>query len=132
MTVLLTIKGTQTVDGESDTVTQETKGLLEQTDDGWRLAYTDGGVPTLLKTTPTQVTLTRAGGSPMVWEVGKRHTCEYQTPYGALPLGITTDKITVFLGDDGGKVALDYTLDQNEQPISGNRLEITVAVPEKG
>ena len=132
MTVLLTIKGTQRVDGDADTVTQELRGFLERIDGGWRLAYTDDGVPTLLQIALSQVTLSRAGGAPMTWEVGKRHLCEYQTPYGALPLGITTENVIVSLDADGGKVALEYTLDQNGQPISANSLEILVAVPEKG
>ena len=134
MTILLTITGTQWVDGEADTVTQEVTGTLDRTTDGWRLAYTDNGVPAVLQTTSVRVTLTRGGvaASVMVWEKGKRHTCEYQTPYGALPLGITAEQVAVTLGKSGGKVVLTYTIDQNEQPISVNALEITVAVPEKG
>lgn len=134
MTVLLTITGTQWVDGETDTVTQKVTGVLDRTADGWRLTYTDNGVPAVLQTNPSCVTLTRGedAASAMVWEKGKRHTCEYQTPYGVLPLGLTAKNVAVALDDNGGKVVLAYILDQNEQPVSANILEIAAAVPEKG
>lgn len=134
MTVLLTLTGTQWVDGEADTVTQKVTGVLDRTADGWRLTYTDNGVPAVLQTNPSCVTLTRGEDavSAMVWEKGKRHTCEYQTPYGVLPLGLTAKNVAVALDDNGGKVVLAYILDQNEQPVSANTLEIAAAVPEKG
>jgi uncharacterized beta-barrel protein YwiB (DUF1934 family) len=73
------------------------------------------------------VTMLKAGTpTRLVLEEGKRHSCVYSTQFGPISLGIYTESVRSSLGENGGKLFLDYTLDLNATLTSFNTVSVTV------
>ena len=73
-----------------------------------------------------RVTMTKAGGTKLILEKDKRHSCAYNTLYGALILGVYTSDIESTLDENGGELKIRYTLDINSSLASENSIHIKV------
>lgn len=131
--VLITIRGEQTVEGQSDSVEMSAKGTIEELEDGYALSYVERegpmeGTVTRLKVSGRRVELLRLGryGSEMILERGRRHMCSYPTPYGDLLLGVFANRVEHRIKDGSGKIEVAYTLDSNNTLASKNKLQITL------
>ena len=73
-----------------------------------------------------RVTLTRVGeyNSEMVFEEGNRHLSLYNTPYGAVSMGVNTRHLLAELDDNGGCVEVDYTLEVEGAVVGRNTFQI--------
>ncbi len=134
MNVLIHIKGTQTVDGESEVVELTTAGTMEPLTEGWKLCYDEteatglAGTTTHLTATEGRVQLERVGAHPsmLVLEKGRRHHCTYNTPYGAIDLGTYATSMNNRLEAGGGKLDFSYTLGFNGGVSAEHTINITV------
>lgn len=134
MKVMITVRGTQHVDGESDTVELTTEAMMREDADGFTLCYRETaatgmeGTLTLLRIQPEKVTMERRGNAAglLVLELKKRHVCSYATPVGSLMLGVFTDHMEQQLTLGGGKLLVSYTLDVGGRMMSRQDLDITV------
>jgi len=92
------------------------------------------GTRTTFHVSPRMVTLTREGtlNAQMVFEQGKKHMFLYETPYGATSMGVDTRRLAYGLGDDGGKMEIDYTIDVDSVVVSENSFVISVREPGAG
>lgn len=134
MKVMITVTGTQHVDGQTDTVELTTGGMMKAEDDGFTLCYKEtaatgmDGTLTTLRVQPEKVTLERRGTSAglLVLEHKKRHVCSYATPVGSLMLGVFTDRMEQNLSLGGGTLDVSYTLDVGGSMMSRQDLHITV------
>lgn len=134
--VTLTIRSVQTLPGESPSpaVEQAMTGNLRQEGDSLILTYTEGGdsglegVRTTLRHVPGQVTLLREGAwrSQMVFQEGVRHSSQYETPYGALPLHISTRRVRSTLTGLGGELELEYDMELAGQSAGLTHFQLTV------
>ena len=81
---------------------------------------------------PKRVTLLRVGevNSQMVFEEGRRHLSMYNTPYGALSVGVNTRKMRTQLSDKGGSIEIDYAI-EIDHALAGQNL-FRISVREKG
>lgn len=127
----------QTMDGEHDKIEMSVVGTIHAGENGHVLEYTeyDDGLKTFTTVTPlgnrsVQVTRTGAFGSEMQFEVGKRSSTVYSTPYGELVMGVYTKRIENTLGEQGGRLAFAYTTDFAQQGVMHNRMTLTVEVAE--
>ena len=79
-----------------------------------------------------RVTLLRVGevNSQMVFEEGRRHLSMYDTPYGALSVGINTRKMRAELDARGGNIEIDYAI-EIDHALAGQNL-FRIHVREKG
>ena len=101
--VIISIKGMQSLDGaENETVELVTEGTLIRDGDGeYTISYQESEVTGMEGTLTTfqiergRVTLLRIGefNSQMVFEQGRRHLSMYDTPYGALSVGVNTRRM---------------------------------------
>lgn len=76
-----------------------------------------------------QVTITRRGregATCLCLENGRRHQCLYETPFGALNLGVYTDRIDSSLGEYGGELIFHYLLDVNGTSTTENNVRVSV------
>ncbi len=134
MQAIIKIVGTQTVDGETDTVELTTAGSLEQSPDGWTIRYEESeatgleGTSTTVHVSPNKVLLERTGtnASFLVLEKHKRHHSNYNTPYGAIDLGTYATALEYDLNDHGGSLQFAYTLGFNGSVTSEHTVNITV------
>jgi len=134
--VIISIKGKQSFeDVDDDTIELVTEGLLAKEGEGeYTLSYQESELTGLEGTLTTfqieqgRVTLMRIGevNSQMVFEEGRRHLSMYETPYGALSIGVNTRKMRSSLGDSGGEIMIDYALEIDHSVAGLNFFQINV------
>jgi uncharacterized beta-barrel protein YwiB (DUF1934 family) len=134
--VLISIKGTVLADGAPpDIIELITSGRYYNKEGSYYITYKESeatgfkGVTTTLKVDGEScVTMTRGGasGSRLILESGRRHLCHYDTGYGQLMVGVSSCKIRSDLGDRGGELTFNYTLDINANQVSQNEVNVSV------
>ena len=138
--VIISIKGVQSTDnGQPEVIELVTEGkLLDCGDAGYTLTYQESqltgleGTLTTFQIEPDRVTLLRVGevNSQMVFEEGRRHLSMYDTPYGALSIGVNTRRMRSDLSASGGSIEIDYAI-EIDHALAGQNL-FRIQVREKG
>ena len=134
--VLVSIKGTQIIDGEKDTVEMITAGTWYEKNGKQYLLYEESyeevqvTTKNTLKITPELIEVSKKGvvSSKMIYELGKKHQTNYMTPMGMIVLGITTVDIFVEADADTLRVEIKYAMEMNGQFVSNNTMEIQATV----
>ena len=62
----------------------------------------------------------------LVVQKGKKHFCHYETPFGEFAVGVAAKWVRNKLSDEGGTLALRYTVDANSTLLSDNEIKIDV------
>ena len=118
--VIISIKGSQLYEGQDPDVTDlVTAGTLLREQEGYTIAYQETeltgleGTTTKLRIEGPRVTLLRQGSvnSQMIFEVGRKHLSMYETPYGALAVGIETRRLKNTVDEAGGDLEIDYAIE---------------------
>ena len=75
-----------------------------------------------------QVTLVRTGefNTQMVFQEGRRHLSMYNTPYGAMAIGVNTRHLLADLTDQGGDIEIDYAIEVDHALAGRNVFQIKV------
>lgn len=133
--VMITINSSQTIDGsESQGAELITQGTYSFTEGLIRFSYQESeltgmeGTKTDFLVGREEIVLSREGTvtARMVFRRGKKHLFLYETPYGALTLGLDTHRIQSSLGEHGGGLEIEYDLDFERAHISRNKFKINV------
>ena len=118
--VIISIKGSQLYKGQDPDVTElVTAGTLRREQEGYTIAYQETeltgleGTTTKLRIEGPRVTLLRQGSvnSQMIFEVGRKHLSMYETPYGALAVGVETRRLKNTVDEAGGDLEIDYAIE---------------------
>ena len=137
--VVISIKGMQQYeDADPDTIELVTAGRLQKEGESYTLSYQESEVTGLEGTLTTiqvegeQVTLMRMGefNAQMVFQEGRRHLSMYNTPYGAMAIGVNTRRLLADLNDQGGDIEIDYAI-EIDHALAGQNL-FRIQVREKG
>lgn len=134
--VLVSVKGTQVIDGERDTIEVITAGtwyekngkqylMYEETYEGMQVTTKN-----VVKITPEVIEVTKKGAisSKMIYERGKKNMSNYMTPMGMIVLGITTKDIFVEANEDKLQMEIRYAMEMNGQFVSDSTLAMTATV----
>ena len=133
--VVISIKGMQKYQGQDpDTVELVTEGRLQREGDSYTLSYQESeitgleGTLTTIRVEPEQVTLLRVGefNSQMVFQEGRRHLSMYNTPYGAMAIGVNTRRLSAQLDEAGVDIEIDYALEVDHAVAGRNSFQINV------
>ncbi len=132
--VFITIKGTGDAGGAPDVVEFSSEGSMDWQCDKTVLCYKEGegiGVDDVLTTltiTPESVVMERSGGLNSRLEIipQRRSSTIYATAIGEMQIGVYGEAIQNSIKENGGRLQMKYTLDQNLQVVSRNTIEITV------
>lgn len=131
--ILLTIKDTHVVDDNKESYEMTTRGTWESYIDGYKIEYDEQydelkGCHTELTVNGTCVSMVRTGSfnTEMIIEKGKRHNCQYQSPFGSMLIGISAQKVSSDIKDGKGTLELKYTIDFYGGVASENELVITL------
>lgn len=130
--VVISIKGMQKYeDADPDIVELVTEGRLMRDGSGYTLSYQESELTGLEGTLTTiqveqegeQVTLMRVGevNAQMVFQEGRRHLSMYNTPYGAMAIGVNTRHLLADLNDQGGDIEIDYAI-EIDHAIAGRNI----------
>lgn len=132
---LITLKGSQSHDGELNDYEMTTVGTFIKKDDKYYVTYKGSEITgyenstTTLKIKPDFVSMMRFGNThtQMIFQKdNKKNLGYYETPVGQLSVGVTTREITVNLTEEGGEVKLDYWLDLNGGGEVRNGLHVLI------
>ncbi len=133
---LISIVGTQEIDGETDRIELTTVGTYVHKGSSRYIVYHEFNedfpsekVTSILKVEDEKrVTLIRSGGqrSRLVLEKGKRHLCHYDTGLGSLMVGVFAQSIRSDLTDAGGTLDVSYSLDINSGLNSMNEIFVDI------
>lgn len=132
--VLVTVKGTQNVNGEDFEVELTCEGYYKYSPEGSVLYYTETedtgfeNTDTTLEIKSDTVTMSRSGGAStyLYLKKGERYTSTYTTPYGNLSIGVRTKKVNVDINESGGIVEAAYSMDVPPESLSENTIAITI------
>jgi uncharacterized beta-barrel protein YwiB (DUF1934 family) len=134
--VLISIRGTVSAEGAApDVIELVTEGRYYNKEGSYFISYAEseatgfGGSTTTLRVEgDDRVTLTRRGraATRLVLERGRRHLCQYDTGEGQLLVGVSDCRILSSLGDSGGELTFNYSLDINSSLVSKNEVYISV------
>ena len=134
--VVISIKGMQQYeDTDPDTIELVTQGRLQREGESYTLSYQESevtglgvGTLTTIQVDGGQVTLMRAGevNAQMVFQEGRRHLSMYNTPYGAMAVGVNTRRLLADLNDHGGDIEIDYAVEVDHAIAGRNIFQIKV------
>ena len=134
--VIISIKGKQLyAESSPDEMELVTSGTLHWDDQGGcTVTYQESeltgleGTTTRLHIDGGRVTLLREGSinSQMVFEEGRRHLSMYETPYGALSIGVNTRRMRSTLGEAGGDLEIDYAIEIDNLVAGQNMFRMNV------
>lgn len=140
--VIISIKGMQKYeDAEPDTIELVTEGRLERDgESGYTLSYQESqltgleGTLTTFQIEPERITLMRVGevNAQMVFEQGRRHLSMYNTPYGAMAVGVNTRHVKSSIGESGGDIEIDYAIEIDHAIAGRNSFQINVRESQGG
>ena len=134
---LITIDGYMTIDGDTDSVSLTTLGSYQVKNGKHYIVYKEteatgfAGCTTTLKAWENGVSMTRFGGegsSNLLIEKGAINLCNYQTMAGPIMLDINGIDIVNNLGDHGGELIFEYSLNAGGMLVSDNKVKVKVKV----
>lgn len=117
----------QTIDGETDIISEQGTGSLRENDGKWYIMYKTGDVSVMLKVEDEKVHVKRSGeyGSDIDYVKGKKTSFSYTTPYGIMDMELYTSDIKFSMSMFGGVVVLEYQLYAGSGIIE-NKMEIKI------
>ena len=133
--VMISVKGIQQFDAaDKDSIELVTRGSLERNGGMLTLQYEESeltgleGTLTTIQVEPERVTMLRTGqvNTQMVFQEGRRHLSMYNTPYGAMTVGVNTRHLYAELGEDGGEIEIDYNIEIDHTVTGRNVFRINV------
>jgi len=132
--VLIAIKGMQELDGTSAGDELVTPGLYTHNNGITKFTYMESeltgmeGTKTTFEIQKSFVTLTRIGtvNSQMVFETGRKHFFMYDTPFGAMTMGVSTSSISSKMDEHGGDLEIRCMIDMENSLVSRNVFKINV------
>ena len=139
--VVISIRGMQKYEGTPpDVVELVTEGRLAREGESYTLSYQEseitglGGTLTTIQVEGEQVTLMRVGeyNSQMVFQEGRRHLSMYDTPYGAMTIGVNTRHLLAQLTDQGGDIEVDYAIEVDHAMTGRSIFRINVKEAQGG
>ena len=139
--VVISIKGIQKYENtDPDVIELVTAGRLTRVGESYTLSYQESeltgleGTLTTIQVEGEQVTLMRAGevNSQMVFQEGRRHLSMYNTPYGAMAIGVNTRHLLADLTDQGGDIEIDYAIEIDHALAGRNVFQIKVSENQGG
>ncbi|MDE7097670.1 MAG: DUF1934 domain-containing protein, partial [Ruminococcus sp.] len=128
--VMISLTSIQYQDDEKSETELLTKASFTQFGEAYIISYEDtettgfeGSITTITIYKNESASIVRKGtaNSVLSLETGKKHYCQYDTPYGSMQIGIYTHKIENDIAKNG-KLYLKYTLDLNSLYLSDNEI----------
>lgn len=132
--VLISLTSIQWQDNERNDTELLTKASVSRSEGKDVISYEDtsatgfeGSVTTITVDGDKSASIIRKGtaNSVLSLEIGRKHYCQYGTPYGDMRIGVYTHAIDNTITKDG-RLYLKYTLDLNSSYLSDNEIIMTI------
>ena len=121
---------------DDDMIEVVSPGSFEKIEDGFKAIYEETeisgmeGTTTILTIKENQVILEREGttSTKMIFKEDEDSIVLYNTPYGMLEMAISTNNLDVKIGEDGGKLNIEYEMSVYGQPPFNTKLSLSIKV----
>lgn len=131
--VIITIESKQSDYEGSSKVELVTEGKLTTVGSGFEVSYDEteatgfAGSHTRLTYSDGYITMDRSGSTStkLILELGKRHLCNYGTPYGDMMVGVSTSMVTARIDAEGARMEFHYTIDINSEKIGDHEIVLS-------
>ena len=132
--VLISLTSIQWQDDEKNETELVTRASLSKTGSQNIISYEDtsatgfeGSITTITVEGNDSVSIIRRGtaNSVLSLEIGRKHYCQYGTPFGDMRIGVYTHAIDNTIEKDG-RLYLKYTLDLNSSYLSDNEIIMNI------
>ncbi len=132
--VLISLTSIQWQDGEKTETELVTNAKYSTVSGCQVISYEDtsatgfeGSVTTIRTDKNKNASITRSGtaNSVLSLEMGRKHFCQYGTPYGNMQIGVYTHTIRNEL-EKNGRLYFKYTLDLNASYLSDNEIILEI------
>ncbi|MGE4549199.1 MAG: DUF1934 domain-containing protein [Intestinibacillus sp.] len=133
--VLVAISSTQHFEGcDPEQIDLVTCALLYERGGAYYIVYDESaltgleGTRTTVKLDGRTVLMRRAGTYPsqMLFVENQRHVGLYETGYGAMTVATHTSRVRNTVGDNGGELAIDYTVEVDNNVAGEHHFEMVV------
>lgn len=133
--VIITIRGLQQYeDSDADRIELVTEGRFYRKGETYYATYREsaltglGDTTTTMKFEPNRVTVVRFGDTHthLVFEEGQKHLSYYDTGFGSLTVGVSTQQIRKSLSPCGGQVEVDYSMEINHALAGENAFRVQI------
>lgn len=131
----ISLVSTQSDGKNSEQTELITRGRFEKKGDRYVISYNeteatgfDGAVTELSVYGNQKVVLNHTGEymSNLIVEMGKKHHCQYGTPYGDIIVGVNSKEINSNLTEKGGSLNFKYVIDVNSGYVGDFDISIDV------
>lgn len=132
--VMISLTSIQIQDDERSETELLTKAVFFHKDGFDIISYEDtsatgfeGSTTTIKIDNGKTASITREGtaNSVLSLEIGRKHFCQYNVPFGSMQIGVYTHIIENSLSENG-RIYMKYTLDLNSSYLSDNEIIMTV------
>ncbi|SEK79722.1 Uncharacterized beta-barrel protein YwiB, DUF1934 family [Ruminococcus sp. YRD2003] len=132
--VLISLTSIQWQDNEKNETELFTRASLSRSGDKDVISYEDtsatgfdGSVTTITVSGNDSASIIRRGtaNSVLSLEIGRKHYCQYGTPFGDMRIGVYTHAIDNTIEKDG-RLYMKYTLDLNSSYLSDNEIIMNI------
>jgi uncharacterized beta-barrel protein YwiB (DUF1934 family) len=132
--VLISLTSIQWQDDEKNETELLTRASLSKAGSQDVISYEDtsatgfeGSVTTITVDGSSSASIIRRGtaNSVLSLEIGRKHYCQYGTPFGDMRIGVYTHAIDNTIEKDG-RLYLKYTLDLNSSYLSDNEIIMNI------
>ena len=134
--VLIKLISTQNDGEDSESTELITRGKFGREKDGYIIEYDEteatgyAGSKTKIKAFDSgrKIAMERTGStqSTLIAELGKKHHCQYGTPYGDFMVGVNTKEIKKELDSGGGQLDFSYVIDINSSFVGDFRIFVNI------
>ena len=133
MRVQVTVRSSQTLDGQTEKQQFTATGMLTRHGEETHLRYAEQGegmegVITTLTVSGKRVSIARGGREALCIETGVCHTWAYPTPYGTFSVGVTGRSLHADVRGETGSIDMRYALDTDGVPAGEIACRITYKV----
>lgn len=138
--VLLSISSTQQFEGcEPEHIDLMTQAQLYERNGKYYIVYDETeltgleGTRTMVKMDSGTVSMIRTGAYPseLLFAEDQRHVGLYQTEFGALTISTHTDRLENSIGEQGGALDIEYTIEVDNSMVGHHRFRMTVVPAEE-
>lgn len=131
---LISVKTKQIIDGQEETIELISEGIYYKDEDVYIAEYDESEISGMEGTRTTiiidddSLNIIRRGTtvSDLKFKKGESHTAFYSTPYGALEITVSTNKIDIEADDNGAKVELEYKMQATGLEPIVNELKLNI------
>lgn len=126
--VSIKVTGTQTIDGDKDSITTIADGKYYYKNEKHYFMYeedTDNGIlKTLIKVSDESMEVKKSGSIKihLFFKTGHDINCTYETHYGSIPVTIYTKRLDMYIEQERMKIIVEYELKNHDQVMMYSEL----------